>query len=314
MSTWLGDQGQRRGPIRPRLRIYVLWGQSHIQGTKSHASGVPDVPWPRFGAPVPGALIWDKLGRLNRANLDLVDTEQAGEAHRFRPLGAGFGAGGPNYPWVDPGPDPSFGPELVLAHNLRMWSGESVAIVKFAVSGSQVADLDDVPNWNVAALGRGDFSHLQVLLEAYLAPARSAAARDFPPAGLPVAWGGVISMIGTSDARHEQDAVAYGQNLTGIIQHVRHWMHPAHPERVPWLVLQSPRYVDPDGLELAHIRTVRTAQAKVANALPGVDVADCVDSRLGGTHFEPRGTAALGALMARWALRTPPLDWVPAAV
>lgn len=292
---------------KARMRLYVLWGQSHMYGTKSFVDGFPEAQWNRFGPPIPGAYIWDKLGRPNRSNVDLSDALRGNEPHAWKPLGAGFGTGGPDYPWEDPTTNPSFGPEMQMAHALRAQTGESVALVKFAVGGSQLANLADVPNWNVNRLGAGNASLLQILLEAYLAPALEQAKVLCEEQGLELSLGGVVSMIGTSDARRPADAQAYGANLLDCIDHVRQVLNPPHPELVPWLVLQTPRYVGPDGEKLAFLATVRSAQAQAASARPAVEVRDTVDFRLTGTHFEPRGTAGLGQTMFRWAMRQVPL-------
>ncbi len=312
MSIWLGDVGQRPLPSAPRrLRLYILWGQSHIGGAKSFASGLNDTHWPRDGAPLPGTWIWDKWGRTNRYDLSTSDTQQAGEVHGWKAMQAGFGGGGPDYPWIDPGPDPSFGPEIVLAHSLRAHTGEVIAIVKFAVGGSQLANLPMIPNWNVQSVGQGSFSHMQVLVEAYWQPALEAARQWAEAEALELTLGGVISMIGTSDARRRADAEAYGDNLLAAIDYLRGQLPVAQPAELPWLVVQSPRYVDPDGAKLAFIRMVRDAQAAAALARTHVTVRDCVDSRLTGTHFAPEGTAALGQLFFRWAVATAPLKIQP---
>lgn len=312
MTSWLQDIAARPIPSAPpRLRLYILWGQSHIAGAKSFASGLNNTQWPRTGAPLPGTWIWDKWGRSNRYDLSLQDAAQGDEAHAWKPMQAGYGGGGPDYPWIDPTPNPSFGPEIVMAHSLRAHSGEVIGFIKLAVGGSQVAALPGVPNWNVKTIGQGNFSYLQILRDAYWLPALAAAREWAEAEGWELTLGGVVSMIGTSDARRRADAEAYEDNLLAVIDFLRGELPVAAPSALPWLIVQSPRYVDQDGSKLAFIRLVRDAQAAAGAARPAVTVRDSVDSRLTGTHFAPEGTAALGQLFFRWAIQQTPQPVLP---
>ena len=313
MKVWLQDQITTLTPIVGRLRLFVLWGQSHVMGA-GFRSDTGETDWPQDGRPVAGCYIWDKYARLNWNDATLVDANRSGEAHEFKPLTMGFGGeyiveGTPvnRYPWESFPEETTIGPEVQLAYDVRRITGDSVLIVKFAVSGTQVTN-QPFACWNVAKTGSD--SYIETLLDAYWAPALTAAIAMAGGDKSKVVLGGIASMIGFSDSRYETDANAYEADYTATIAAIRARIDADTGGNVPYLVCKTPRYADGSGNALAYIEQVRASQEAIGDAITNggwIETQGLVD-RTTDIHGTGRRNCWLGSRIARWALQQTPVE------
>lgn len=244
-----------------------------------------------------------------------------GELFRFRPLTAGYAESidyprfRDNYPWQGFWNPPhvqnfellSFGPEMRFAEKLHQDTGDTILIIKMAVGGSQIFDLQS-RDWN-ANLELP--SHLDVLLNYYWDLGKAAAFAQFAPTGGPavdVYLGGVISFIGTSDSRgaYFQE---YESNLTDVISTVRTHIHGGGGQGmddIPWLILGSPT---PDSVNPQDFLDLRQAQENVAqsgNNIGYLNADPIFAFGSGQSHADAQGNYDLGEAIALWAAAQTP--------
>ncbi len=173
-----GDTGGDTATPAPVLQVYILAGQSNMDGyawypglTPSEQLADPRVP-----------LYWSGWGE-------------------FRDLQAASYGGTYNV-----GPEVTFGRTMADA-------GRTVALVKHAVGGT------DLANYWYPGVTPGDASAGPGF--AVLVDSMEAAASALDATGEPWEWAGFLWMQGESDAVSEPTALAYEENLTGLIAAIR---------------------------------------------------------------------------------------------
>ncbi len=303
MKAWLGDTAERATPVPGgQFRIFLLWGQSNIFGAGARTSELGETEWSQTSDPLPDCYIWDKFGRNNWDQPDTVDADRANEAHSFTPLTVGYA--GSLYQWEAMDPDPHVGLECQLAHSVRSYTGDTILIVKFAVGGSKVT-MQAYPTWNVAQTGASAF--LRTMMDAYYTPAKTAAIAMADGDASKVKFGGLVQMIGASDAR-DPEYLSYPVDYAACIDQIRTEINAGDPDAVPALILHTPRAVDANGEVLGFIDENRAAQTAISVARANVDVrdtTDCFDQP--DVHFTGRGNSHLGQIVARWAVQQTPM-------
>lgn len=303
MKVWLGDTAERHTPAPSgRFRIFLIWGQSNIQGWGGTVSNLGETEWSQTADPLPGCFIFDKFGRNNRYLPDLVDADRGGEAHEFKPLTVGWVDG--LYQWETLDADPGVGMECQFAHTVRSVTGDTILLVKMAKGGTQVTD-QPFPTWNVAKTGAD--SYLRTMMDAYYAPAKAAAIAMAGGDVSKVVFGGLIQMIGATDAR-DPEYLAYPTDYAACTDQIRGEINTVDADQVPTLILHTPRAQDANGNVVGFIDENRAAQKAIATARANVetrDTTDCIDTD--DIHFTGRGNSHLGQIAARWAVEQTPM-------
>ena len=266
--------------------LFGLIGQSNADGANCRYRDMEDPLMPPADG-FSGCYIFDKVAREDRLRLDV-----RGEVRRLTP---GY-ANGALKPWSDSDND-YFGPELAFARDYQRALGHTVVIVKLAIGGSRVGN-GEYQSWNVD-------SHVKYgLLKPYLAGYWGAALKWLEPRARDIRFGGMVSMVGGSDARTESDAMAYARNMANIIRTTSERVMPAGQGPLPWLVIKTPRITD-SGMVLGFLDEIRKSQDRLA-ALPGVSVEELVIPSFHGNdriHLNTKGVVGAGRQMAAWAHR-----------
>ncbi|MDF1839225.1 MAG: sialate O-acetylesterase, partial [Planctomycetota bacterium] len=264
--------------------LFGLIGQSNADGVNCRYRDVDDPGMPASGE-FPGCYIFDKVARKGRLDVNLPS--------EVRALTPGY-ANGALKPWSDPSND-FFGPELSFCLDYQRKTGHTVIVVKLAIGGSRVGN-GEYFNWNVD--GHEKYSLLDAYLRGYWGPTLKwldGRAKD-------VRVGGMISMVGASDARTKSDAEAYAGHMADIIRVTREFVRPKNGPNVPWLVIKTPR-ITRDGIPIGFLDEIRKSQDRM-DALPGVKVQDLdlpsfhPNDKI---HLNPKGEIALGRQIATWA-------------
>ncbi|MBL4771905.1 MAG: hypothetical protein JKY61_12385, partial [Planctomycetes bacterium] len=221
MKVWLKETAERQAPVPGgQFRLFPMWGQSNLFGAGAVTSQLGETQWSQTADPLPDCFIFDKFGRNNWDQPDLTDADRAGEAHGFTPLTVGYA--GSKYQWEGLDADPHVGLECQFAHTMRAHTGDTILIVKFAVGGSRVTD-QPFPTWNVAQTGAS--SYLRTLMDAYYAPAKAAAIAMAGGDASRVKFGGLIQMIGATDAR-DPEYLDYPADYAACIDQLRSEINP----------------------------------------------------------------------------------------
>lgn len=298
-------------PDQQKIRIFCVWGQSHVTGGGAlDGVALSDPQWyHQAGNKVPGCYIWDKIKRTppQERTLVTVDATRSNEPHAWQEMTPGYSAGDPIEAWITPPVTPSGGWDMLFAHLWREHTGERIFIVKMGPGGSTIQVKPGSPDWNTASLGSGTDSHLDVLLDGYWAPALAAAITMAGGDRDKVTLGGVISMIGSSDIFDAPAMAAYQANLTAIIAHIRGVMaQPGDDLLVPWLIMKSPlpESTIPAPTLRQDVATIRGHQQAVADALTNITVGDAAGMKYGSDdiHLDWTGNAQLGTEMFRKTL------------
>ncbi len=266
--------------------LFGLIGQSNADGANCRYRHVEDPAMPpRDG--FSGCYIFDKVARKDRLQID-VDG-------KIRPLTPGY-AHGALEPWNDLKND-FFGPELTFALDSHRALGHTVVIVKLAIGGSRVGN-GEYHNWNVD-------SHVKYgLLKPYLAGYWDKVLKWVETHAKDFRVGGMVSMVGGSDARTKSDALSYASNMADIIRATSEHVKPTGIEPLPWLVIKTPRIAD-EGVAIGFLDEVRKSQDRLA-ALPGVSVEELAVPSFHANdriHLDTKGVIGTGRQMAAWAYR-----------
>jgi len=312
--------------------LVLVWGQSNAKGTNSWLA---DATWSNWSDVANNAFIWD-MGKRWIQNSHYFTDDLAGnpipghegEYPEFRPIMAGYGASGKNYPWDSQDLYP-VGPEMQLAKRLLGWARRPVYIVKCAIGDSVVADRGaSLGDWNVAGLTSGpggvpkELSYLHLFKNYYYGPAIWRMVNTLGILRERIKFAGVCQMIGASDANNETYANAYAANLTAIINSVRGQIQPGNPNSIPWVIGGIEDYYTTGGVPTAphtYVATVAAAQHSVAASMQNVLVAptndieredDATHGPGAGEHFTGNGQLQLGNLfygaLRRFSLATNP--------
>ncbi len=234
-----------------------------------------------------GCYIFDKVAREHRLQID-VDG-------KVRPLTPGY-AQGTLEPWNNLEND-FFGPELAFALGYHQAVEHTVVIIKLAIGGSRVGN-GEYYNWNVD-------SHAKYgLLKPYLEGYWDRVLKWVKNHAEDVRVGGMVSMVGGSDARTKSDALSYASNMADIIRATGEHLKPEGRAPLPWLVIKTPRIAD-KGVAVGFLDEIRKSQDRLA-ALPGVSVEELVVPSFHANdriHLDTKGVIAAGRQMAAWAYR-----------
>ena len=274
-------------PDQEKIRIFLVWGQSHVSGGGVlDGLAIQDPQWFHHpGHAVPGCYHYDKTKRFGGQPVDLstTDSTRGGEAHAWQEMTAGYAGADPIEPWISDPVSPLGGWDMLFAHRWRQHTGERIFIVKMGPGGSKL--FPGVPDWNVATVGGGTDSFLEVLMDGYWAPALEAAITMAGGDRNKVTLGGVISIIGSSDSVSAAAIAAFPANMTNVIAHMRGILaQPGEDTDIPWLLVKSPLPEStPGNPDLREdVAAIRAHQQTVADTLTNVTLADA-----GGMHFGP---------------------------
>ncbi len=180
-----------------------------------------------------------------------------------------------------------FGPELAFAHAVAE-AGQDVRIVKFSKGGTGL-----VHDWNP---DREDSLYHQLIAHCE----RAAAAVD--PAR--IEWAGLLWMQGEQDSKDSGDdsaALAYADNLRGLIERVRDALDtPDLPVVIGRLHDQLGMTKPHVGLDFGQFEKVRAAQVEVAESDPRIEWVDTDGFPLKDDqiHFNTEGCLKLGRAFA----------------
>lgn len=273
--------------------VVTRLGQSNGWGTNSWVStqqtalpyGLPD-----NSSPLPGVFCWDKLKRISVWDKNGTDPNRSNEAHRFRPLTVGWGAGGGAYPWEGLPADPSIGASLQLGYRLRMATQRPVYFIDTFRGGTNLYDTGTSGDarWNVRTTGEDSLYELW----------RDWYWNDAMTYLVDNVLGGDASRVhlaanvwfqGAADMDTQSWADAYENNLkdlldvpySGQVAHpagIRETINPTDVDAVPTVIIRSePYYDDASAPTLGHdyVTTVRTAQETVQAAIPNSALVSC---------------------------------------
>jgi hypothetical protein len=166
-----------------------------------------------------------------------------------------------------------FGPELAFAYNLQPKMDEPIGIVKFSDGGTSLA-FDWDPD-------RPDSLYHQLLAKVRAAQASR-----------PIEIVGMCWMQGERDSKHEEQALAYPENLKAFVERARNDFN------APDMVFAAGR-VNPPEERFPHVQRVRDAQV-ACDARPYTFV-DCdpLPKIPDDVHYTTEGLVMMGELFAR---------------
>lgn len=259
------------------IELHVLAGQSNAVGYGADPDSLP-AEWAK---PMPEVPFWYVVGPEESITDPGLRIDSMGGfvplAPQHDPSGATFG---PNLS--------GFGPELLMGRALVADGGSEVAIVKFALNGSDLA-LDWNPNFG------GSLYH-QMLAE--VQAARAALELN----GFEVEIGSFCWMQGESDALDALSAWLYEWNLEELVEHLR--VDLARPD-LPVVIGRLNQFIDgEEELEFPYLYAVRDAQLAVHLTLPATVLVDTDRFELGPDtlHFTAGGQVELGRHFAHAVL------------
>lgn len=274
--------------------LYIMWGQSLISAPRD-PSDVSTYPfyWHQPGAKIPGAKCWDKIGRNSWNGMALVDSTRANEPHAWRDLEPGFEVAG--YPWEATPADPHRAWYMMFAHLMRSHKGRKVYIVQYGPGGSTLGDRGGGnPFWSTSQLGQGGQSYLDVLMDAYWAPALTAALAEVGGDRQKLVLGGIVVLQGTSEPA--ADAAEWKNEFLAIADHQRATINPSNPNAIPYVIIQTPPKP-----EIVGLSTVIELQEQAATERENMVFVPSNEIKRGsdGTHLGTFGNDQLGAAMFR---------------
>jgi hypothetical protein len=199
LAQAMTSQGQRSNFVEdrvssalPKIRLYLLWGQSHMGGAQLSSGKISDLssPVPYWGVldaaghyqAVRDCYIFDKGMRSNPLDSNQQDMHPGhlGELAGLQDLTVGHTwlavppvspnnthqHGNNNYPWLHDHqvPDPLVGPETAFAQRIQEATGDIVVVVKMVVGGANVVNRDVVVvapstcNWPVRSIAPSYYS------------------------------------------------------------------------------------------------------------------------------------------------------------
>ncbi len=335
------SQGRPVGDVQitspgPKIRLYLMWGQSHMGGAELSTGKISDLsaPVPAWGQldingnyqSIPNCYAYDKGLRSNPLDPTTVDTHpgHVGEVASLQDLTVGYFWLGTstvnpnnshqhlsnNYPWLPDHqvPDPVVGPDTAFAQRIQEATGDIVVIVKMVVSGANVVNRDVVVpgppgcNWASRSIGPSYHSRsirtdgfYRIMLDHYWQEAIDLAYQlpEHTQDGLPVVFGGVVSLIGTSDSRCvyvEDFRVHYYHTIVDL----RADVGVQDPSIAPYLVVQSPLSAGSRVRDVARNMPTLIGQ--------GVGTLDSALFLPAIGHATADGTSAMGRAMADWFL------------
>lgn len=341
--SFLGDKSFRPYDEDPDIVLFIMWGQSHMAGADSYVGHInfdlntldaytTEMSYTvnlRLNLSLEPSLgptncwIFDRCVKDNK-DLSAVKDTLTDSYSQWRRLTVGYGGIG-YYPWLrdDTEPDPErplvlecFGPELAFADAYQKATGKRVGIVKYAIGGSTVVQNDGTPtaSWNAAHRNEG--GRIGKLLDLYWGPAKAAAVSLVGGDSSKVKIGGILQMIGFTDANSEVSSLAYEQNIRDIISLLRSEILPGDPTSIPYLISKTPYTNTPTIVEpyRTYLDNNRAAQETIAGDTTNVSFVETSYIRQRDAvytprlHFDGYGNLQLGTSFARWALAQTPVD------
>ncbi len=261
--------GATRLAVADDVPLFVLAGQSNAVGYASDANELP----PALSTPVADVSFWYEIGPIQ----GIGNPAQRVRSTALEPL---LFQSDPDFQTFGPFVD-GFGPEILLGRDLLQLEGRPIALVKFALNGSNLA-----VDWDPT---RPDKLYAQMLATIDAASDAIRARGDTPvPAGF--FW-----MQGESDALDEVRANAYEANLAALVMRVRTDLGVAD---LPVVIGRLH-----EGIGFPFLGKVRDAQASVGASDDEVAVLSTDDFELydDDLHFSAGGQQSLGRRMAtRW--------------
>ncbi|MBT8082487.1 MAG: sialate O-acetylesterase [Gammaproteobacteria bacterium] len=285
--------GAACGEPEPKTyHLYFLGGQSNMEGF-----GFNDELSPAANMVVPGVMIY--AGQM------ALDNEMHGGVGLWRPLTPGFGTGFRTDGQTNELSD-RFGPELLFGRTLAAHGppGRHIAIVKYALGGSGLADGVGFGNWHpdfAAGTGVNQYDHALKTLRG------ASAIADIDGDGVAdrLVPAGIVWMQGEADAFDSQAAAdAYLANLTRLMGLLRAAM------RVDDLPVVVGKITDSgmaeDGSVMDYIGTVQKAQQDfVDNDACAAYVVDTEDYGYldDAWHYDTDGFVRMGTAFAEAMIR-----------
>lgn len=231
-----GEDSEKLNAETSPLPVIVFAGQSNMVG-KGRVSELP----PELSVPQSKAWCWE------------------GKSNSWVPLIPGKSAGGGS----------SFGPEISFA---AAW-GKPMGIIKFAVSGTDLADAWDVDR------PEGLYDKLRNLVLKAKADSR------------PIEIVGMIWMQGEKDSKSAEMASAYSKNLQRLIERAR------KDFQSPNMIFVAGR-VNPPRDKYPYAQTVRAAQVSCPLPRYGWINLDDQPQNKGGLHYTSAGLIEMGRRFA----------------
>ncbi len=185
-------------------------------------------------------------------------------------------------------PQGRFGPDVSFSHALaKAWPDRTIVIVKHAVGGTSA--LAWSPNWSEEQARITGNERNGPLYDRLMARVKPLMEREDVE---------IVAMLwaqGGRDARFEQAAKEYKENLKKIIEAVRRDV--GNP-RLPFLLAQT---VDAPPRAFPYIETVRKAQQEISKEVPGTRLisSDKLAKHRDNIHFNTEGQIELGKRFAR---------------
>ncbi len=267
-------------------RLYFLGGQSNMEGY-GYADGLPE----NLRRPAQNVMIF--------AGRTALDNETQGGTGLWQPLESGFGTGFATDGVKNVLSD-RFGPELLFGHAMAERSpGAKIAIIKYALGGSGLAEGVGFGNWHPdfsVAAGINQYDHaLTTIRNAF-------AAHDIDGDGSHdvLVPSGIVWMQGEADAYDSQAAADdYLANLTRLMDLLRAALRADDLPVVIGKITDSG--MSDDGSVMDYIETVQRAQetfvARDACAAH-VTVTDDLAYLDDGWHYDTQGFVRLGTAFA----------------
>jgi hypothetical protein len=274
------------GPEPTDYRLYYLGGQSNMDGYGFNNELPEDVL-----APIEDVMIFTGQAAF--------DNETHGGRGAWQALQPGFGTGFSS-DGVSTQLSDRFGPELYFGHTLAGRApGAKIAIVKYALGGSGLADGVGYGNWHPDfgdGGGINQYDHALTTLRNALAPADlngDGTIDRLVPAG-------IVWMQGEADAHHSQAAAdEYRQNLERLMNLLRAAL------RVDDLPVVVGKITDSgmadDGSVMDYIETVQRAQQDFVNddaCAAYVTVTDDIEHSDDAWHYDSDGYIRMGTAFA----------------
>ncbi|MBO6576815.1 MAG: hypothetical protein JJ896_14400 [Rhodothermales bacterium] len=280
-----GCAGQASSGEGSTYKVYYLGGQSNMEGFGYNAD-LPD------GMKTPSSEVMIYAGQM------ASDNDTTGGVGVWQPLEPGFGTGFRS-DGISNALSDRFGPELYFGHTMAERSHAKIALIKYALGGSGLADGVGFGNWHPDfsdGAGLNQYDHaLKTLRNAF-------SHSDVDGDGLPdrLIPSGILWMQGEADAYDSQQAAdAYRDNIARLMDLLRAAL------RVDDLPVVIGKITDSgmadDGTVMDYIGTVQQAQQDwvendaCAAYMTDTDGYAYLDD---GWHYDSDGFVAMGTAFA----------------
>ncbi len=240
------------GSYPSSIKLFILAGQSNMVGSRSNLNELSD----HWLHPQDNVLWYDQ-------DNNWVPLQVPTEPFPFSRVFNGVG----------------FGPEITLGQGIAESLNETVALVKYAKGGTNLA-VDWKPGGEL-------YTSMIDRVQGAIA--------EFPLASVNVDIAGFFWMQGESDAYNLAMANQYEQNLTNFITQVRQDLQEPNLPFVYGKVFLTGTQETPFGI-FRYGDTIRQAQSRVDQQVPGTFAVETIDlsQHPDNIHFDSSGLMALG--------------------